>query len=230
MTSVRYCWRVATLLGLGLCSCREQAAPSASVFTFASSTAVVSPAGEPQSGASSPRVTTAEELTSRARAALREVDPWPLLSPLLPSVWPPREHEPARVEWYAYDSVPLPTGAIAYRITGPRSRVVIDLPDGEPRVEPVREPSAHGTSRDAHFDRDALARAEHALVEVLAGRRIAALARPQLAAYLQWADAADVLGAEALSRKPEFFAWLADPSVTNTSASRPASPPRLGNP
>jgi hypothetical protein len=159
----------------------------------------------PTQEAESP-VPSVADLSRRVRAALPQAGVGLRLSPALPAAWPPRGSE---LEWFTYQRTPLPTGVVAYEVNGPIHKVSLLLPEGEVRVEVLQDGKDLGREDDrplaSHLD---LSSAEHALVEVVLGRRAPDDARADLAAYAKWTAASPVVGADLRRRKAAFFRWL----------------------
>lgn len=160
------------------------------------------------SAASAP---SAPEITERARAALAKAGLDLRLSPALPAHWPPRPGDTAALEWFAYQSRALPTGVIAYQVSGPVTKITIALPAAEPRLENISGGDAQGKETEHRPSGQAVNQAEQVLLDVLSGKRTASSAHGELAAYVQWAKSSSVIGPDLLRRKPEFFAWLDKP-------------------
>jgi hypothetical protein len=151
---------------------------------------------------------SAAELSSRARDALSRDGFSAQLSPMFPAVWPPAG-DSAVLEWFAYESQPLPSGVIAYQVKGPVSKVSVRLGGTGFRVEPIDRPTAADSySPRPGADRPDMTAAEQALIEVLQGHRTPESARASLSAYSKWADATPVIGADMRQRKAAFFRWL----------------------
>lgn len=152
----------------------------------------------------SSRVPSVAELSAIARKAASPTGFGIEISLLLPSAWPPVD---GQIGWYAYKSEALPTGAIAYRIHGPTSRISMRLPDGPAHVQPISDDQVQGRDRSSQ-KRPEMGPAEQVLLDVVMGRRSPDSARADLAPYLAWAAAAPVIGPDVRKRCPEFFAWL----------------------
>jgi predicted small lipoprotein YifL len=151
---------------------------------------------------------SAAELSSQAQKAFSRDAFAAQLSPMFPAVWPPAG-DSAVLEWFAYESQPLPSGIIAYQVKGPVSKVSFILGGTGFRVEPIDKPTATGSdSPGPGSGRPDMASAEQALVEVLLGHRAPESARASLSAYSKWADATPVIGADMRKRKAAFFRWL----------------------
>jgi hypothetical protein len=151
---------------------------------------------------------SAAELASKARDALSRDGFAAQLSPMFPAAWPP-SGDSARLEWFAYESQPLPTGVVAYQVKGPVSKVSLALGGSGPRVEPISEATATGSyTPKVGAGRPDMAAAEQALIEVLLGHRSPESARASLSAFSKWADATPVIGVDMRKRKAAFFRWL----------------------
>jgi hypothetical protein len=150
-------------------------------------------------------VPSLDSLALRAQAALVEANLDLVLSPVLPAAWPPED--PA-VEYFAYASMPLPSGVIAYRISGPKAKVAVGLSDGSAIISPLEDGMGSGRQDGMGPGAQDLAKAQAALLEVVAGRRTPQAAKADLRAYLKWSHREAVMGADARKRKPGFFAWL----------------------
>jgi len=151
---------------------------------------------------------SAAELSSQAREAFSRDAFAAQLSPMFPAVWPPAG-DSAVLEWFAYESQPLPSGIIAYQVKGPVSKVSVSLGGTGFRVEPIDRPTATDSySPRPGAGRPDMAAAEQALIEVLQGHRTPESARASLSAYSKWADATPVIGADMRKRKAAFFRWL----------------------
>ena len=148
---------------------------------------------------------SAAELGERAQTALPRNEIGLRLSPLLPAAWPPAS---AAVEWLAYRSEPLPTGVIAYKWSGPVSKVTLALSGGEPHAETISDGAALGREGEESASMPDLGPAQQALLDVVLGRRAPDSARAELAAYARWAATHPAMGADLRRRKPEFFRWL----------------------
>ena len=152
---------------------------------------------------------SAAELSSKARDALSRDGFAAQLSPMFPADWPPSK-DSAALEWFAYESQPLPTGVVAYQVKGPVSKVSLSLGGtGCPHVEQIAVATATGSySPRPGAGKPDLAAAEQALIEALQGHRTPESARASLSAYSKWADATPVIGADMRKRKAAFFRWL----------------------
>jgi hypothetical protein len=150
----------------------------------------------------------AEVLTERASAALPNGGLGFRLTPALPAAWPPPAAGSAALEWFAYAARALPTGVIAYEVSGPAHHVTLTLPSGGPLAEVMAEGTAKGREESPGAAVTGLAQAQQALVDVLTGTRKAEAAKTDLKAYLAWAQSSPVIGADVRKRKAAFFAWL----------------------
>lgn len=150
-------------------------------------------------------VPSRDSLLQRAHAALAGESFDLILSPVLPAAWPPQG--PA-VEFFAYASMPLPSGVVSYRITGPKFRLILPLPEGKPVLTAVEDGKASGTEYDRGLGAEGMGNAQEALLEVVAGRRDPEAAKADLRAYVNWSRHGAVMGADARKRKGAFFAWL----------------------
>lgn len=148
---------------------------------------------------------SATDLSTQARGALEPAEFVLLLSPALPSSWPPPS---ASLEWFAYRNEPLATGVIAYAVSGPVSKVTLGLPAGQPRVEQIRDATVKSDQAQAVLPIPNFATGEQALLDVLTGLRTPEAARAELSVYAEWVDAYPVVGDDLRRRKPEFFRWL----------------------
>jgi len=145
------------------------------------------------------------DLSARAAAALPRSGLGLQLTPALPVAWPPQSPD---IEWFAYERTPLPTGVVAYQVSGPSYRVSVTLPDGKPEVTAVPDGKELGRENDRRSGAPKLEAAEQALVDVVLGHRAADSARNELAPYAHWAAASSTIGADLRRRKPAFFHWL----------------------
>lgn len=157
-----------------------------------------------------------DSLTSRARGALAKPGFNLVLSPMLPAAWPPAS--PA-VEFFAYESMPLPSGVVSYRLTGPKFKLALTLPDGPPVLSPLENGQAAGTGYDRWPGAEDMRKAQEALLEVVAGRRDPEAAKADLRAYQKWSQFETVMGADARKRMPGFFGWL-ESEVSASAAPR----------
>jgi hypothetical protein len=149
-------------------------------------------------------VPSVADLSRRVLAALPHGGLDLQISPALPAAWPPRRSE---LEWFTYESTPLPTGIIAYEVNGPIHKVSLLLPEGQVRVEAIKDGKDLGREYDMGFAPN-LEAAQHALVEVVLGRRTPDDARAELAVYAKWTATSPVVGADLRRRKAAFFLWL----------------------
>ncbi len=150
-------------------------------------------------------------LKQRVRDSLSGGLPGIELSPLLPAAWPPQPASAgaAGAEILAYQSQALPSGIVAYRITGPKSIVSIVLPAGTFSIRAAKDGKSCGTKRDAGPGPDAGDSAEQALLDVLLGKRTPEAARKDLDGYSQWVSQGSVIAKDVKRRKTAFFTWLA---------------------
>lgn len=135
------------------------------------------------------------------------------LSPALPMRWPAAHPQ---VVFFGYESEALPTGVIAYRISGPKVKVTITLPAGRAVVEKLSLSDVSGRETMAFDGVGDLGRAEQALLDVVAGSRTPESVKIELGAYSRWAARNKILGADARRRAREFFNWL-DSGVPGTA-------------
>lgn len=146
---------------------------------------------------------TAEALSERASSALANGGMGLSLTPALPAAWPPAGPD---LVYFAYASEPLPSGVVAFKLTGPKAKVSFKLPDGVPIVEAMAIGETSG--REAGSGIPDMRNAEQALLEVIAGNREPEQAKPDLSPYVKWSLRSAVMGADARKRHAEFFAWL----------------------
>lgn len=158
---------------------------------------------------------SARQLEARARESLRE--PGPLsanpytgpLSPPLPLAWPPTREPEVRL--YAFRSVALPTGVVAFRSWSPHAVVTVPLRGGAPRPQRLK-------SRVLGREEERLERESGASMERATEALLQALCRAELpsgpeaealrAGYRAWADSRPLLARELRTHAPSFFAWL----------------------
>jgi hypothetical protein len=148
-----------------------------------------------------------EELHQRVDAALGSRRTGLQLTPALPPGWPQASGKPV---FFAYPVEDLPTGIISTRIHAPSHRITVASSDDTILVEPLASTRVLGTERSqgARPDPAALARAEQALVDVIAGCRATDDAAADLGPYLEWLDDHDIIAQDLEQRVGGFLAWL----------------------
>ncbi len=127
------------------------------------------------------------------------------LSPALPASWPSTE---PTVEFFVYESKPLPSGIVAYQVSGPKSKITVTLPDGKPIIVPMTNALASGREMKPNSESAELNRAQQILIDVVMGKRKMESAHAEMSAYLDWAQHSQVIGKDVQSRAVPFFAWL----------------------
>ncbi len=148
--------------------------------------------------------TAAIELRDKAQ---RAVGLSAQLSLALPLAWP---SDREGVVYFAYPTEALPTGVQRTRLRSASHRVVFAPVTGAPHVERLDASSVLGTQDEPAEPTDAteIARAEQALVDLVAGCRTTEQATGEIDVYLRWlADEPRI--AEDLARRSEpFTTWL----------------------
>ena len=168
-------------------------------------------------GASAKYAMTTTCRTKHDAAAIREaaqaalVQEWhDRLTPLLPDRWP----QPQSANFYTFESVPLPTGAVTYSVRGPVRQVVFDNPAGPPRIIQFKRQKPLGHE---HFPacfgqelptKEALVRAEQALLDFIAGCQTLESLLPKLEPYREWFCVHPVVTTDVRQRLPAFMKWL----------------------
>jgi hypothetical protein len=152
---------------------------------------------------------SAAVLRLKALELLRKDDPAARLAPLLPDRWP----DPRGARFYAYHIAPLPTGVVAYAVSGPVARIDFARPDAAPALEHLKPARKLGREDDplasgAEVTPQALAVAEQALLEVIAGCQRPEGAPAQLEPYRAWLAAHPRIAEDLGKREPAFLAWI----------------------
>lgn len=129
------------------------------------------------------------------------------LSLALPIEWPTSSEG---VMFLAYPSETLPTGMARTRLRSPSHRIVFAPLNAEPRIEPLGTSTVLGTQDVAvePVDPALVARAEQALVDIVAGCRTPEQATADLRPYSQWLDHEPVIAKDLVRRSRSFIAWL----------------------
>jgi hypothetical protein len=153
---------------------------------------------------------SATELRDKAEAALGSLTPGARLTPALPAAWPDAG---GKVVYLACLREPLPTSLASDVVHAPSDEVEVDVASGATRhtALPARSPlgeEQRALPGDGPPDADELARAEQALVDVVAGRRPADGARGDLAPYGRWLAAEALLAGDLRGRFGAFFEWV----------------------
>lgn len=151
---------------------------------------------------------TAAELQARAVEALGVEATRTRLTPPLPAAWPDAG---GRVVFLAYRREALPSGRVRFLVRPPRHAVEVDVGSGEARLIELSDGAALGEAPGGRADVGDLEAAAQALVDVVAGRRPAAGARPDLAAYRRWLEAEPLVADDLRTRPAQraFLEWLA---------------------
>jgi hypothetical protein len=145
----------------------------------------------------------AVELLALANAALDEVlDPYAprVVTPLLPSEWPPTS---GRVMVLAYPMAPLESGVTRYSLFAATHRVMIDVNDGTVTTEALgtkKGKKLGAIEKTRERSDDPIHAAEQALVDVVAGRRPPEKARMMLYPYGEWVDGHGAVGKDVEGR------------------------------
>jgi hypothetical protein len=144
---------------------------------------------------------------SAAAEALGEVSF--VLTPALPSAWPPSD---ATVTYLAYPLVPAQTGVTTYELREARIAVVFSIAEGgvEARELPQKNKVLGRVSRGRGLTAtDPVHGAEQALFRVASGEKSAEDLRFVLFRYERWLDDNAEIGADIRRRMPEFAKFLA---------------------
>lgn len=150
----------------------------------------------------------AVELLALANAALDEVlDPHAprVVTPLLPSEWPPTS---GRVMVLAYPLAPLESGVTRYTLSAATHRVTIDVSNGTVTTEALGKKKAKklGTiEKTRERSDDPIHAAEQVLVDVVAGRTPPEKARKSLYPYADWVTAHGAVGNDVDVRAKAFL-------------------------
>ncbi|HYH98225.1 hypothetical protein [Hyalangium sp.] len=176
-------------------------------------------AGTPDAGVPTPQprppCLSATQLEARARETLRE--PGPLsaspytgpLSPPLPVAWPPAG-EPA-VRLYAFHSMALPTGVVAFRYSSPHAVAEVPLRGEAPKLKRLKS-RVLGREDDRPVKASSVSqeRATEALLQALCRTELPSGpdAEALRAGYLAWADSQPLMAKELRTHAPAFFTWL----------------------
>ena len=144
----------------------------------------------------------AANLSARALAAAQKRDLMAVLSPLLPSEWPPTSPS---LQMFAYHEEAQPTSIVTYSVRGPTLLITFTGPQAEPQLQALDAPRELGRSEPAAQQRFS---AEQALVDVVSGTRSADEARADLHGYLDWSRSGDPLADDVRERCARLLAWL----------------------
>ncbi len=152
----------------------------------------------------------AEELHALANAALDQVlEPGSprMVTPLLPSEWPPTS---GTVMVLAYPLTPIEGELTHHTLMTASHRVTIAVGDGTVTTEPLGKKSKKLGTIDKTRERsdDPIHAAEQALVDVVAGRRAPEKSRMLLMPYTTWAEGHGLLGKDVSGRQKPFFEGL----------------------
>lgn len=159
---------------------------------------------------------SAAQVEELAREVLREpgaLSHNPYMGPLslpLPASWPP-SGEPV-VRLYAFRSMPLPTGVVAYRSWSPHAVAQVPL-RGESSAELQRLKSRALGRSEERGEKDSSAswrQATTALLQALCrgSAPTGAEAEALRAGYRAWADSQPLIARELRTHAPTFFRWL----------------------
>lgn len=154
-----------------------------------------------------PTTPTASALRARAAQALGP-DPTALLTPPLPAAWPDAG---GRVVFLRYTVEALGSSLDRARLSSAPHQAVVDVATGTARKLDLAGAGPLGEEEASMVDgpdEAALAKAEQALVDVVAGRRPAEGARADLRAYVRWLEAQPLIAVDLAKRHAAFVAWL----------------------
>ena len=152
----------------------------------------------------------AAELLALANTALDQVlEPGAprMVTPLLPSEWPPTS---GKVMVLVYPLAVIEGQLTRYTLLAPSHRVTIAVSDGTVTTEPLGKKSKKLGSIEKTRERsdDPIHGAEQALVDVVAGRRPPEKARMLLMPYTTWVEGHGLLGKDVSGRQKAFFEAL----------------------
>lgn len=156
---------------------------------------------------------TTAKVHALANAALDELldpDSIRLLSPTLPTEWPPTS---GKVMLLAYPLEPMPTGVASYGCGPAVAMVTITVADETVNAEKlVTKRKRLGTIEEQRVRADdPIFAAEQALIDVVAGTRDARKAHYLLERYTKWLDAYAYVGKDIAKRQPAFAKFVREP-------------------
>lgn len=162
-----------------------------------------------------PACLSATQIEERAREALREPGPSSAnpytgpLSPPLPVAWPPAQEPTVRL--YAFRTVPLPTGVVAYRSWSPHAVVAVPLRGGDSKQQRLK-PRVLGREDDRPVNESgaSVERATEALLQALCRAELPSGPEAETirAGYRTWAASRPLVTRELRTQAPAFFTWL----------------------
>lgn len=156
---------------------------------------------------------TTAKVHALANAALDELldpDAIRLVTPVLPTEWPPTS---GKVMVLAYLLEPMPTGVASYRCGPAVATATIAVADGTVEAEKLAgKRKGLGTIEEqrTRVD-DPIFAAEQALIDVVAGSRKSRKAHYLLERYIKWLDAYANVGNDVTRRQPAFVKFIREP-------------------
>ncbi|MBL4684703.1 MAG: hypothetical protein JKY37_08955 [Nannocystaceae bacterium] len=169
--------------------------------------------GDPDAAPPPDEGLTTAKVHALANAALDELldpDAIRLVTPALPTEWPPTS---GKVMVLAYPLEPMPTGVAKYRCGPAVAKVTISVADGTVQAEKVAgKRKSLGTIEEqrTRVD-DPIFAAEQALIDVVAGTRKPRKAHYLLERYIKWIDAYANVGKDVTKRQSAFVTFVREP-------------------